>query len=328
MRSLLGSPEESPCGAVTETSILPSASSRAARGGGLFNRSDRACKRARQEPLRLAEPSGAAPIHHLPPTLQPWNRGSPATTGGVSPKEEKKKTVPRLPLQSGVLCSPSCCRTGTKCSPCAAEGTLRGQQGVSINSQCRRICTALLKPAHHRGSGAHQQEGREAKVSNMPPSCFLPCHWLQHPQARGLSTGLGLWIKPAPEDVVGKEQTSSSLLVPPQLPQHPFMPAVGSGSPLPPGHGSRLIPHRHHGPVPLAEWFGTPLCPCPWGLRTPGSCPCAPYPDHHPGSAAPERRRTRQLQRGSARHRGHQRIPAGCTAGSFPGTLLESPPSC
>lgn len=110
---------------------------------------------------------------------------------------------------------------------------------------------ALLKPAHQRGSGAHQQEGREAKVSNMPPSCFLPLHWLQHPlhpQARRLCTGLGLWIKPAPEDAAGKEQTSSSLLVPPQLPQHPFMPAVGSSSHWAVGHGSRLIPHRHQWP--------------------------------------------------------------------------------
>lgn len=40
---------------------------------------------------------------------------------------------------------------------------------------------------------------------------------------------------------------------------------------------------------------------------------------------SPERRRTRQLQRGSARHHGHQRSPAGCMAGSFPGILLESP---
>lgn len=124
-------------------------------------------------------------------------------------------------------------------------------QGAGIRSQCRRICMALLKPAHQGGSGAYQQEVREAKVSNMPPSCFLPPHWLQHPQARGLCTGLGLWIEPAPEDVVEKEQTSSSLLVPPQLPQHPFMPAVGSGSPAPNwavGHGSRLIPHRHQWP--------------------------------------------------------------------------------
>lgn len=40
---------------------------------------------------------------------------------------------------------------------------------------------------------------------------------------------------------------------------------------------------------------------------------------------SPERRRTRQPQRGSARHHGHRRSPAGCTAGSFPGILLESP---
>lgn len=245
-------------------------------------------------------------------------------------KRKKRKQSPHCHLSLESFAPPAAAGQEPNALPVLLKGLSEGSslQGAGISSQCRRICTALLKPAHHRGSGAHQQEGREAKVSNMPPSCFLPPHWLQHPQARGLSTGLGLWIKPAPEDVVGKEQTSSFLLVPPQLPQHPFMPAVGSGSPLPRGHGSRLIPHRHQGPVPLAEWFGTPLCPCPWGLRTPGSCPCAPYPDHHPGSAAPERRRTRQLQRGSARHRGHQRIPAGCTAGSFPGTLLESPPSC
>lgn len=40
---------------------------------------------------------------------------------------------------------------------------------------------------------------------------------------------------------------------------------------------------------------------------------------------SPERRRTRQPRRGSARHHGHRRNPAGCTADSFPGTLLESP---
>lgn len=94
--------------------------------------------------------------------------------------------------------------------PVLLKGLSEGSrlQGAGISSLCRKTCMALLKPAHQRGSGAHQQEGREAKVSNMPPSCFLPPHWLQHPlhpPARGLCTGLGLWIKAAPEHVVGKE---------------------------------------------------------------------------------------------------------------------------
>lgn len=172
----------------------------------------RGCKRARQEALSLAEPSRAALVHHLRPTLQPRYRGSPPATEGVSPtKRGKKKTQsPPLPPQFGVLFSLGCCSTGTKCSPCAAEGTSEGSrlQGADMSSLRRKAGMANLEPAHQRGSGAHQQGGREAKVSDMPPSCFLPPHWPQHPlhpQTRGLCTGLGLWIKPASQDVAGKE---------------------------------------------------------------------------------------------------------------------------
>lgn len=50
-----------------------------------------------------------------------------------------------------------------------------------------------------------------------------------------------------------------------------------------------------------------------------------PYSRVEAQQDSPERRRTRQPRRGSARRHGHQRSPAGCMAGSFHGTLLESP---
>lgn len=54
-------------------------------------------------------------------------------------------------------------------------------------------------------------------------------------------------------------------LGPTSLPQHPSMPA---GDPVPcshwaAGHGSRLILHRHSGPVPLAECLGHLCAPVP-----------------------------------------------------------------
>lgn len=148
----------------------------------------------------------------------------------------------------------------------------------------------------------------------MPPSCFLPPHWLQHPQARGLCTGLGLWIEPAPED--GWER--SNIIFPPgptSVPQHPSVPAGGSRSPAPTGllameAGSFSTDTR--GPVPLAERSGTPLRPFPRGLRTLGSCPCAPYPGHRPGSAGPEEENASQIQDLLAREvflSDHQALP-------------------
>lgn len=161
-------------------------------------------------------------------------------------------------------------------------------------------------------------------------SCPLPLHQLQHllsPQARGLQ----MLCHACPRDVVAGEPMSSSLLVLPQLPQHPVMLTVGSSSSAP-----TRLQATEAGSFP---WTPGAWCLQPSGLahphasihqrlRTPGSCPCAPCPDHHPGSAGPERRRTKQPQKGSARHHGHQRSPAGCTTGSSLGTLPESPPSC
>lgn len=311
-----------------------SASTRAARGAWLSNRSDREAARARQEALSLAEHSQAALVHHLPPTLQPWYRGPSPATGGVSPtKRRKNKTVPTLPSQFGVLCSLGCCRTGTKCSPCAAEGTLQGSslQGAGTSSQCRRSSMVLLKPAQHREvEHVSRKEGRQRVLTCLPPVSSpltgSSTHYTHKPEGCALALASGSSL-PQRMQWERKHRPSSWSH---SVPQHPFMPAVGCGSPASLGCWPQKQAHspQTSGPEPLAQPLGTPLRPCPWGLRTPGSCPCAPYPGHHPGSAGPERRRTRQLQRGSARHHGHQRIPAGCTAGSFPGTLLESPPSC
>lgn len=60
----------------------------------------------------------------------------------------------------------------------------------------------------------------------------------------------------APENVVGKEKMLSSLSVPSQLLQHPFMLAVGSGSPAPTGLSATeadSFPTDASSPVPLAE---------------------------------------------------------------------------
>lgn len=120
-------------------------------------------------------------------------------------------------------------------------------------------------------------------------SCPLPLHQLQHPlspQARGLQ----MLCHACPRDVVAGEPMSSSLLVLPQLPQHPVMLTVGSSSSAP-----TRLQATEAGSFP---WTPGAWCLQPSGLahphasihqrlRTPGSCPCAPCPDHHPGSAGP-----------------------------------------
>lgn len=205
-------------------------------------------------------------------------------------------------------------------------------QGTGTSCQCRRSCTALLKPAHQRGSRAHQQGGRKAKVSNTPPASSLftgsSTHCTCKPEGCALASALG---HACPRRCGGIRENIIFPPSPTSVTAAPFILAVGSGSPAPTvllATGAGSFPTDASGPVALAEQFGTPLRPHPLALRTPGSCPCAPRPGHHPGSAGPERRRTRQPRRGSARHHGHQRSPAGCRAGSFPGTLLASPPSC
>lgn len=134
-------------------------------------------------------------------------------------------------------------------------------------------CTCqACSPERKRSTSA----GRKGSKGLKHTSCFLRLHWLQHSlhlQARGLCTGLSCWVMPAPEDAVGKEQTSSSLLVPPQLPQHPFVLAVGSGSAAPMGLSATeagSFPTDTSGPVPLAEGFGMPLRPRPLGTQNTG----------------------------------------------------------
>lgn len=175
------------------------------------------------------------PLQHCS-LLLPW---LPTSYRRREPLRQKRENSPLLPPQFGVLCSLSGCRTGTKFSPGAAKGTLRGQQPAGYRCQLQMqeelhyTCQACSLERKRSTSA-----GRKGSKGLKHTSRFLPLHWLQHPlhlQAGGLGTVLGPWVVPAPEDAVGKQQVLSSLPVPPQLPQHPFMLAVGSGSPAPTG---------------------------------------------------------------------------------------------
>lgn len=182
--------------------------------------------------------------------------------------------------------------------PKGSEGS--SLQGTGISCQCRRSCPALLKPAHQRGSRAHEQGGREAKVSNTPPvsSLFIGsstcCTY--KPKGCPLAPALG---HACPR---GCGEKGENIVFPPSptsVTAAPFTLAVGSGSSAPTGllaTGAGSFPTDASGPMALVEQFGTPLRPHPLALRTPGSCPCAPRPGHHPGSAGPEEESTRQLQ--------------------------------
>lgn len=80
--------------------------------------------------------------------------------------------------------------------------------------------------------------------------------------------------------------------------QPPFMPAWDPGPPLPLGCWPWKQAHSPQTPVAQCRWLSClgHLCARPWGLRTLGSCPCAPYPGHHPGSAGPEEESASQIQ--------------------------------
>lgn len=182
------------------------------------------CRRARQEALSLAEPSQAALVHHLPPMLQPWYRGSPPATKGVSPtKRGKKKTQsPHCQLSLESFAPSAAAVQEPNALPALLKRLSEGSrlQGAGISSLCRKTCLALLKPAHQRGSGAHQQERREAKVSNnasllFPPPSLAPA--LTAPTSQRAVHWPGPLDQACPRGCSRKGVTSSSLLVPPQL---------------------------------------------------------------------------------------------------------------
>lgn len=139
--------------------------------------------------------------------------------------------------------------------------------------------------------------GRKGSKGVRYTSCFLPLRCLRdplHPRDRGLRVGRSCWVVPAPEGTVTEEQTSSSLPVLPRLPQHPSVLTVGSGSSSPTGlqaTEASPFPTGTGGPAPSAQ--GLEDAPT---LRRPGSCPCAPCPGRHPGSAGPKEGNARLLQ--------------------------------
>lgn len=155
------------------------------------------------------------------------------------PLQQKRENGPPTATSVWSPLLPQRLQTGTKFSPRAAKGTLQGQQPAGY--RCQLQMQEELHYACQACSLERKQStsaGRKGSKGLKHTSCFLPLHWLQHPlhlQAGWLGTVLGPWVVPAPEDAVGKQQVLSSLPVPPQLLQHPFVLAVGSGSPAPTG---------------------------------------------------------------------------------------------
>lgn len=145
--------------------------------------------------------------------------------------------------------------------------------------------------------------GRKGSKGVRYTSCFLPLRCLRdplHPRDRGLRAGRSCWVLPAPEGAVAEEQTSPSLPVLPQVPQYPLVLAVGSSSSAPTGlqaTEASPFPTGTSGPTPSAQ--GLKDAPT---LRRPGSCPCAPYPGRHPGSAGPKEGNAGLLQVSEAGH--------------------------
>lgn len=112
-----------------------------------------------------------------------------------------------------------------------------------------------------------REEGKPRSQTHLlfPPSSLAPApaaptsqravHWPQH------------WVMPAPEDVVRKEKTSSSLPVPPQLLQHPSH-LLWDLVPLLP-QGCWPQEQAHSPQMPVAQWLwlsslGHPCAPIPW----------------------------------------------------------------
>lgn len=157
----------------------------------------------------------------------------------------RRESSPLLPPQLGGLCSLGSCSahwggggTEAKRSPWAAKRDPPRAAACREQALAADAGGAVL---HFSNSPERKQStsaGRKGSKGVTYTSCFLPLHCLQYlprPRDRGLHAGCSCWVVPAPEGAVAKEQTSSSLPVLPQLPQHPLVLAVGSGSSAPTG---------------------------------------------------------------------------------------------
>lgn len=143
-----------------------------------------------------------------------------------------------------------------------------------------------------------RKEGKQRSLTCLPPVSSpltgSSTHCTHQPEGCALA-----WASESslPQSM---RQERSNIVFPPGPTSAPTAPLhAGSGSPAPTGllaMEAGSFSTGTSGPVPLAEQVGTPLCPCPRGLRTLGSCPCAPYPGHHPGSAGPEEESASQIQ--------------------------------
>lgn len=174
-------------------------------------------------------------------------------------------------------------------------------QGTGTGCGCRRSCTALLKPTHRRGSRTHQQARREAKLSNTPPvsSLFTGSSTCCTYKPEGCA--LASAARSCLPQKVQWERSKHCLPSRSRLSYHSTPSCLlWDPAPLLPW-GSQPQKQAHFPQMPVARCLslsglGRPCATVPWGVRTPGSCPCALHPGHHPGSAGPEEESVRQLQ--------------------------------
>lgn len=216
-------------------------------------------------------------------------------------KKKTENTVPPLPPQFGVLCFLGCYRTGTKCSPCAAEGTLRSAacrvqaSAPSAGGAAWHFSSLLTREEAEHIS---KKEGKQGSLTCLPPVSSPITGSSTHCTHKPDSCALVLASGSSLPQRMQRERSKRRLPSWSHLSCH-STPSCLLWDPAPTGllaTEAGSFPTDTSGPVPLAERFGTPLRPCPWGLRTLGSCPCAPYPGHHPGSAGPEEESASQIQ--------------------------------
>lgn len=264
--------------------------------------SAREVARAKREVLPLAEHSWAALVTISPTRCSPldWLLLLPRLpTSCRRSLSNKKENSPPLPPQLGVHGSLGGCRSGTKRSPrCCQSDSPRA-------AACR-----VQAPAADTGASQARSPKRKWSTS----AGRKGSKGLKHTPFPPLFTGSSTRCTHKPEGCTLASAAGSCL--PHSVRWERSKHCLPSWSHL--SYGSTPWCLRWD-PAPLFPWgcrpwkqahspqmlvarclqlssLGHPCASVPWGLRTPGFCPCAPCPGHHPGSAGPEEESTRQLQ--------------------------------
>lgn len=235
--------------------------------------------------------------HHLPLTLQSLGLVSLVTMAPHQPWEE--------PLQQKRTQSPAATSAGSprlawrrqvrnQTLPGAAKGTPRGPRPVGYRHQLPtweqlHCASSARSPKRKWSTSAGRKGSKGLKHTLFPPLFTGSSTRCVLASAAGSCLPQSVQWERSKHCLLSRSHLSYS--------STPSCLRWDSAPLLPWGCWPRKQAHSPQMMVARCLWLsslGHPCASVPWGLRTPGFCPCAPCPGHHPGSAGPEEESTRQ----------------------------------